>query len=156
MAVPILTNFLSAGDSGQIRIRIETAASTNGALDALWFGTQQTTYNFTGDQVQLKFAGSGTLTLAASTTYLSDFSKFTYLGTGSALLVRAHFSGTTVNLASVTTTPATPNYSLLGADQSSVTSPTGSWSTATNDMAMVNKIETQFIIFKRLNPLLRR
>jgi len=99
-------------------------------------------YNYDGNQVQLKFSGSGSLPLASSTTYVSDWANFAYTGTGNDLVVGAHFSGTTVDLAQTTIANSFYNY-LKGSDVSGQTTPAGSWSaTGGGVFDLVTKIET--------------
>ena len=92
----------------QIRITLKTDAGTNGALDSLWIGYQSGANNwvFDGNQKQVFFAGSASLTLAASTTYVSDIIPFPYDSTKN-LVIAAHFSGTTVNLINASTSGGT-------------------------------------------------
>jgi len=144
LRVVIPTAALSAGPNNKIRVTVQTAstATSSAILDSLWIGTAASSgnaYNYTGDQVQLKFTGSNSTALGPSLTIASDWAGFAYQGTGSNLVVAAHFSGTTAD------TPFgghTNQYYIQAADSGGTTAPTGTW-TAEAQLAFVTMIETQ-------------
>jgi hypothetical protein len=144
LRVVIPTAALSAGPNNKIRVTVQTAstATSSAILDSLWIGTAASSgnaYNFSGDQVQLKFTGSNSTALGPSLTIASDWAGFAYQGTGSNLVVAAHFSGTTAD------TPFgghTNQYYIQAADSGGTTAPTGTW-TAEAQLAFITMIETQ-------------
>jgi len=139
---------LSAGPSGQIRVTLRFASSATSAstVDSVWIGTGAASgnaYNFTGDQVQLKFSGSNSFALSANLAITSDWANFAYLGTGSNLQVALHLTGTTADGFFAGTGP---EYYLVAADNGGTTAPAGVWTTYAR-FTFVQQIETQSLPF---------
>ena len=124
-----------------MRLTVRTATVSSAQLDSCYIGTRALSgdaWDFAGDQVQVKFGGSGTKTLASSTTYVSDPVAFSPIWSRD-LIVSAHFSGTTVNLAGASNT-SNETYYYQAADEASVSNVSG-YTNLSQETDFVLKIE---------------
>ena len=128
LVIPVASLDNSYTGTGLISVNIQSFSTHNGTLDAIWIGHQGAgnVYNFDGNQVQLFFGGSASLTWSGASTHTTDTAAFNYDPT-KALIVSTHWSGTTDTGASAAG-PTNCNQFLSGASQVSVTNPTGVWS----------------------------
>jgi hypothetical protein len=128
-------NLLTDASATNIRVQMKfTAASAAGTIDEEWVCEQgtvttgQTVINCDGNQVQMKFSGSNSFTLAGGAqTVVSDFVPYTQYTTAKPFIIRAHFtSGGSIGLRQVNRV-GNDTWFLSGASQAGVTAPTGTW-----------------------------
>lgn len=125
-----------------MKIKLVFTGATSGQLDLLWVGYLATgsNYNFDGNQVQAKFSGNGSLAVVAG-IYTSDAITFANFDPTKTLVIAAHFSGSDVEVGTLDGITGVTRYYNVGADSSSQTAPSASFTATAGALRMVTEID---------------
>jgi hypothetical protein len=146
-------NLTADTTDNQLRITLKfTAATMAGSMiDEVWVGPQATSgnvYNFDGTQVQIKFSGNNSYTLAGTgtiQTVVSDWIPYSVYTASRKLIVRSHYSGT-VGVRLSSSLSGQDLWYLAGASQAGTTAPTGTWANTGSGTYAVMQIEMQHFV----------
>lgn len=143
--VPKATLSAASGTACQLTLLFGTDCPTSLALNTLYFGQSDQGANsikFSGDQVQVKFSGGATVNGGAALVVTSDqFTLAQSFDNTKDYLLATHFNNGTGASVSIATVSGMDLWvSTVGADESSVTNPTGSYTDFPNTLGLLEQI----------------
>lgn len=106
----LINNSYLSGSANQVRVTLRSDPASGEActIDAAYIGHQAgagDAYDFDGNQKQLLFSGSGSVTIATNSTVTSDWVDFTYDETKNIILSADFSTGTADDFARLNAAP---------------------------------------------------
>lgn len=129
------------GSGSNIRLTLESASGAGFSIDALYVGHQAgagDAYDMDGSQVQLLVSGSGTISLGAGATVVTDPAAFAYDET-KAIIISCHFNASS-DVRGRNASGAGTNFFKNAASEAG-TSDVSGYAATNNANRLVNKIE---------------
>lgn len=138
----VLNSTLLSASGSLVRLTLQAANAAGCSIDGIYIGHAAASgdaYDFDGGQVQLKVSGSGSFSISAGASVVTDAATFA-LDQSKNLVIAAHFNATS-SIRSVSASNAT-NYFKSAANETS-TSDVSGYTSAIVTVRLINKIEVQ-------------
>lgn len=140
----LIDNSYLSGSANQVRVTLRSDPASGEActINAAYLGHQGAgdAYDFDGNQKQLLFSGSGSVTIATNSTVTSDWVDFTYDETKNIILSAYFNTGTADDFARINAAPWVAYYKL--ANDPATTDASG-YTTYTDNLLLIQTIEGQ-------------